>query len=74
VNHFRRTVRPVPEPATLLLFVAFLPQFVDPGAGSIGAWLRGRPALMRGRRWITGGVYLVLAGAAVLAGGRRRPA
>ena len=36
--------------------------------------LRGRPALMRGRRWVTGGVYLVLAAAAALAGGRPRPA
>jgi threonine/homoserine/homoserine lactone efflux protein len=44
------------------------------GAGSVGAWLRGRPALMRRRRWVTGGIYLALAAAAVVAGGRRRPA
>jgi len=44
------------------------------GAGSVGARLRRRPALMRGRCWVAGCVYLVLAAVAALAGGRRRPA
>ncbi|MEU6039549.1 LysE family translocator [Actinomadura sp. NPDC047616] len=40
-------------------------------AGSIGAWLRARPAFRRRQRHATGVIYLGLGAAAVLAGPRR---
>lgn len=38
------------------------------GAGSLGAWLRGRPSFARRRRYVTGVVYLALGLTAAFAG------
>lgn len=90
------------NPKVALFFLAFLPQFIDPGrdatgqilvlgtiffvialtidlayalgAGALGSWLRRRPGFLRRQHYVTGGVYLLLAAAAALAGdGRMRP-
>ena len=56
--------------------LAFLGLCIDAlyavAAGAAGAWLSGRPGLVRGRRLLTGGVYLALGAGAALSGDRRR--
>jgi threonine/homoserine/homoserine lactone efflux protein len=42
-------------------------------AGSLGAWLRRRPALARGERYMTGAVYVGLGALSALTGGRPGP-
>lgn len=41
-------------------------------AGALGGWLHERTGFGRGRRYVTGGIYLGLAAVATLAGGDRR--
>ncbi len=41
------------------------------GAGALGSWLRRRPEFLRRQHYATGGVYLLLAAAAALAGDGR---
>ncbi len=87
------------NPKVALFFLAFLPQFIEPGrdataqilvlgtmfffvaliidlafalaAGALGNWLRRRPAFLRRQHQVTGGVYLMLAAAAAIAGDGR---
>ena len=87
------------HPKVALFFLAFLPQFIEPGrdatgqilvlgaiffvvalvmdlvyalaAGALGSWLRRRPTFLRRQHYVTGGVYLLLAAAAALAGDGR---
>ena len=68
-----RTAGAVPAQVTLLGLVLFFLGVLSDltyalGAGSIGAWLRSRPAFARRQRYVTGAIYLALGVVAALAG------